>query len=409
MNSLMTYCLEVIVASSLLGSFYFIFFKNLTFFRFNRYYLLASLILPLVMPLIQLPVTVSPTVPNIHILLNEVTIGVINEEVTGPSFALWQWAYIIVAVLLLVKMISGVWSIISILRQSDKVVIDRHQLYVNARNINPFSVFKRIVVSRTIFQEQESLQRIVIHEEAHIQQHHGIDVFLAEILCTVFWFNPMVWILKKELKSCHEYLADEKVLEQDFDLADYFMLIFNNTLGQNVELANNFNQSLNLKRMKMMKKKRSSCFAKMMSVMAMPIILGATIMLTSQCTSTSEEATEKSETKSSSITTDNKTFTVVEQMPQFPGGEEGLMNYLSSNVKYPAIAQENSIQGRVYVEFVVKKDGQIADVKILKGVDRSLDEEALRVVMNMPDWNPGKQRGKEVNVSYRLPINFSLK
>ena len=106
---------------------------------------------------------------------------------------------------------------------------------------------------------------------------------------------------------------------------------------------------------------------------------------------------------------DNKVFMVVEKMPSFPGGDAALMRYLRKNVKFPAIAQENGIQGRVYVEFVVNKDGHIVDVKILKGVDRSLDEEALRVVENMPPWTPGEQRGKAVRVSYRLPINFTLR
>lgn len=106
---------------------------------------------------------------------------------------------------------------------------------------------------------------------------------------------------------------------------------------------------------------------------------------------------------------DNKVFMVVEKMPSFPGGDAALMKYLRKNVKFPAIAQENGIQGRVYVEFVVNKDGRIVDVKILKGVDRHLDEEALRVVRNMPSWEPGEQRGKAVRVSYRLPINFTLR
>ncbi len=106
---------------------------------------------------------------------------------------------------------------------------------------------------------------------------------------------------------------------------------------------------------------------------------------------------------------DNQIFMVVEKMPSFPGGEAALRKYLSKNVKFPAIAQENGIQGRVYVEFVVNKDGKIVDVKILKGVDRSLDEEALRVVRSMPPWEPGEQRGKAVRVSYRIPINFTLR
>ena len=101
-------------------------------------------------------------------------------------------------------------------------------------------------------------------------------------------------------------------------------------------------------------------------------------------------------------------FQHVERMPEFPGGYAALMKYLSKNLRFPAIASENGIQGRVYVNFVVFKDGKIGEVKILKGVDKSLDREALRVVQQMPTWSPGEQRGRPVNVSYNLPVNFAL-
>ncbi len=105
---------------------------------------------------------------------------------------------------------------------------------------------------------------------------------------------------------------------------------------------------------------------------------------------------------------DAQVFMVVEQMPEFPGGQAALMKYLGENVNYPAIAQEHGIQGRVFVSFVVSKDGSIRDVTIGRGVDPALDNEAIRVVKTMPKWNPGKQRGKAVNVKYMLPVNFVL-
>lgn len=102
-------------------------------------------------------------------------------------------------------------------------------------------------------------------------------------------------------------------------------------------------------------------------------------------------------------------FEVVEQMPEFPnGGMAGLMQFLSKNIKYPTIAQENGIQGRVTVQFVVNKDGSIVDAKVLRGVDPYLDKEALRVVNSMPKWKPGMQRGKPVRVKYTVPVMFRL-
>ncbi len=105
---------------------------------------------------------------------------------------------------------------------------------------------------------------------------------------------------------------------------------------------------------------------------------------------------------------ETKVFDVVEQMPSFPGGPSALMQYLSSNIKYPVVAEENGDQGRVIVTFVVEKDGSITDVRVVKGVDPSLDKEAQRVVKGMPKWIPGKQNGSAVSVKYTVPVTFRL-
>ena len=105
---------------------------------------------------------------------------------------------------------------------------------------------------------------------------------------------------------------------------------------------------------------------------------------------------------------ETKVFDVVEQMPSFPGGPSALMQYLSSNIKYPVVAEENGVQGRVVCTFVVEKDGSITDVRVVKSVDPSLDKEAVRVVKSMPKWIPGKQNGSAVRVKYTVPVTFRL-
>ena len=104
----------------------------------------------------------------------------------------------------------------------------------------------------------------------------------------------------------------------------------------------------------------------------------------------------------------NKVFDVVEVMPSFPGGQGALMSYLSSHVKYPVVAQENGVQGRVTVSFVVERDGSITDVHVVRSVDPSLDREAARVVSSMPNWQPGKQNGSAVRVKFNVPVQFKL-
>ena len=105
---------------------------------------------------------------------------------------------------------------------------------------------------------------------------------------------------------------------------------------------------------------------------------------------------------------ETKVFDVVEEMPQFPGGSAALFEYLSKNIKYPVVAEENGVQGRVVVTFVVERDGSITDVKVVKSVDPSLDKEAQRVVKSMPHWIPGKQNGSAVRVKYTVPVTFRL-
>lgn len=108
------------------------------------------------------------------------------------------------------------------------------------------------------------------------------------------------------------------------------------------------------------------------------------------------------------VVEETKIFTVVEQMPMYPGGNAALMGYLRDNIHYPTVAAENGVQGRVVVGFVVERDGSITDVNILRGVDPSLDREAMRVVKSMPRWNPGKQNGSAVRVKYQVPVSFRL-
>ncbi len=105
---------------------------------------------------------------------------------------------------------------------------------------------------------------------------------------------------------------------------------------------------------------------------------------------------------------DNVVFVIVENKPEFPGGDQALMKYIAENIKYPVIAQENGIQGRVICQFVVNKDGSIVDIDVVRSVDPSLDKEAIRVIKSMPKWKPGKQRGKAVRVKFTLPIVFRL-
>lgn len=127
-----------------------------------------------------------------------------------------------------------------------------------------------------------------------------------------------------------------------------------------------------------------------------------------QNTEVEEYVPTKVEVEDEESAEERQIFMVVESMPEFPGGEAALHQYLAENIKYPQMAKESGIQGRVFVTFVVERDGRVTDVRVMRGIGGGCDEEAIRVVQNMPKWTPGKQRGKPVRVQFNLPVKFTL-
>ena len=187
-------------------------------------------------------------------------------------------------------------------------------------------------------------------------------------------------------------------------------------------LANNFNYSITKKRMIMMTKTNNSKRRMLRLLLILPAIALA-LALNLKCTSenisqnndginlSDQRTTIKTANQTDNLDktiTDEQVFVIVEDMPQFPGGDKALQTWISDHVIYPKIAHEKNIEGRVYIGFVVTKNGNIDRVKIMRGASPSLDAEALRVISAMPTWKPGKQRGKAVSVSYTVPINFAL-
>ena len=316
---------------------------------------------------------------------------------------------------------------------------------------------------RTLFLLPEShteseISEIITHEETHARQYHSADVLVSEIMCTFCWFNPFVWLMKREVRGNLEYMADHRVLETGHDSKSYqYHLLGLAHHKAAANLSNSFNVLPLKNRIKMMNKRRTKEIGRTKYLMFLP--LAALLMIISNievvarttkefakemmaapeeqgvsqtelangpelpdgmtgvATLQDKKGTQKTKevapppppapVKSATVN-DSVVFEVVEEMPDFPGGQSALMEYLAKNIKYPATAHENGKQGRVIVMFVVKKDGSISDVKTVRGVDPYLDKEAERVIAAMPNWKPGKQRGQAVNVRFTVPVTFRL-
>lgn len=230
-----------------------------------------------------------------------------------------------------------------------------------------------------------------------------------------------------------EYLADERVVEAGSERKAYQYHLLGLAYGKNVAtVCNNFNVLPLKLRIRMMNKKRTNSWLRAKYLLLVPVI-GVALVACNLDKKTAEPATAAEQAQADSAAekplmvgvavdgtpaqdeaqaegsvVQGEVFDVVEKMPEFPGGQQELMNFLMKNMKYPKAATDKGTQGRVVVQFVVNKDGSVVEPTVVKSVSPELDQEALRVVKMMPKWQPGKQNGEVVRVKYTIPVSFRL-
>lgn len=350
----------------------------------------------------------SPFLPNFSALQNNTLLTIylpefnLNQGVERSSLIV-DWfrvsitGYFLISALFLTRFLS---QIIGLLRFKKGKVIGKY-LIINTNRIETSSFFNRIFINDSL---NGSTREIALtHEKVHVDHWHTIDVIWFEMLTVIFWLNPAAWLLKKELRNTHEYIADLKTREH-FGQKDYFNAILNNTFNsQSINFIPKFSNSQTLKNRIIMMKSNQPV-KKMRYALFLPII--AVVTITSANTSALKATPKVFQIEQTQP--QDTTYTVVEQMPEFPGGQSALFEYLKNNITYPKSAKKDELEGKVILSFVVNKEGDVQEVKVIKGVRNDIDKEAIRVVQAMPKWKPGYQRGKNVNVSFNLPISFKL-
>ncbi len=424
MNDLYIYLLKSSAILALFYGVYHFFLQDEKFYKGVRLYLVSSLIMAFILPLIKMnfEVTEAANSSNIVLLLNAINLT-IEESSTNTlldNISLTQFTvalYSFICLILILRSIIRIKKTQNIIKNNPKDEYEGQELIKVDKDTPNFSFLGKIVISDKNY-NTESFRNIIAHERVHVEQKHWIDLLLVELTTIVLWFNPFAWLFERAIKQTHELLADEGVIAQGCNIGHYQASILNQIMGIEVMgLANNFNCSITKKRMIMMTKTNTPkhrMFRLLLVIPAIAIALTLNLKCTSENQTPIEEEivtitkTDQALTKSEAVN-EEQIFIVCEDMPQFPGGDKALINWIGQNVKYPEIAQKNSIEGRVYIGFVVNKNGSIDRVKLIKGAAPSLDAEALRVVSEMPAWTPGKQRGKAVSVQYTIPINFALK
>ena len=439
-----------ILKSSVCLVLFYLFFRLLlskeTFHRFNRMALLGVLFFSLLIPCIEVTtrhqVEVQQAVLSIEQLLlmaeleaTPANVGAVQET---PTISWVQIVLLVYLAGILFLVCRNIYSLICLFRL---VHSGKHEklekgvtLVVHNQEIAPFSWMKYIVISRKDLEENG--REILIHEMAHIHHRHLVDLLVADICIFFQWFNPGAWLLKQELQNIHEYEADETVINEGVNAKEYQLLLIKKAVGTRLySMANSFNHSKLKKRITMMLKEKSNPWARLKYLYVLPLAaIAVTAFARPEISEKMEEISavkvndlaeivqekvlqdtvkvSKDEKKDALVVTGVKSkeeeeiviFEVVEQMPEYPGGMSALQKYLSE--KIAGSPMKGKAGGRVMVGFTVAETGKIKDVRVLQSDEASLNQEAERIVSEMPDWIPGKQRGRPVPVKYTVPIRF---
>ena len=387
-------------------------FTGDTFFSWRRATLIGMYFVAMMLPVVDFSAWLSNS-EGMTSIANEyatVVLPTVSTSSKDGGVLLWELVvlivYGVVTCVLLLRFLWQLFSIILLKNNSQTAYIHDTEVYVLTNDEGPFSFFNWIFINPKRHKNDE-IEEIMIHELTHCQQLHSIDIIFSELFCVVFWFNPFVWLLKREVRLNLEYLADNSVLANGKDNKEYQYHLLGLTYRKNVAtITNNFNVLPIKKRIKMMNKKETKGILKAKYMLYIPLV--AMLLAVSNIEAIARnvvKVTSSVEIQQKPKKAPNQVYTVAEVMPTFKGN---LYQWLSENLRYPKDAVSRKEQGRVMVRFIVTDKGEVIQPEIVRSVSPSLDKEALRVVLKMPEWNPGRNGNKKVATKYTLPVKFSL-
>jgi len=425
---MLTYLLKSTILLALLYGSFALLLSRETFHRFNRLALLSVLVASLVLPAVQLSLNMPAFLNSLLAADSPATIAIGEGTATiagegspaseHPVPAL-TWMSVVKAVYLIGVFASFLVFAVQLLRfwretKSGLRTKDEqgNTVIIRGGDFAPYSFFHYIIISAADYERLR--EPILAHEQAHIRLGHSWDLMILQLVTIVQWFNPFVYLLGRDLKAVHEYEADSAVLQLGIDAKTYQLLLVTKAVAGRLQtIGNNLSHHSLKKRITMMHKKNSNRWLMTKGVI-LPILMAmAVVAFAKQKTETVplltvEETTLSLGYKDTTPVYDDKDkiHYIVEVMPEFPGGFEAMYKWIAEHLKYPEEAVKNKVQGRVFVQFVVEKDGTITQAEVKRSPNDLLSEEALRVVKLMPKWEPGKVGGKPVRSVFNLPVMF---
>lgn len=391
----MIYFIQVVAYNGLMLLVYLLLLSDKPLHRFNRAYLLVATILPLLLPLLQLPQAFRPQAQSQVItgMLPEFVVSNVNEN-TAP-LPIWLMViavlYTIVVLTIAVLKIKQYIQLRRLINNSIKETRDSYVLLKHT-GFGPGSWGRYILLP-----EGEVDEAIIRHEQQHVQLHHSRDMIFISIMQAVMWPNPFIYFIKKELLQVHEFQADAAVaMKSD----EYSRLLLSAVFGTcTLPLTHSFIIHPIKRRIMMLSKNKSTSKARGIIAAVCTLALAGGIVTMQSC--------EQKAAKDANISAGNDVHNTAYKMPV---PQYDLPGYVGAHIVYPQAAKDDKIEGRIIVAFVIDKDGHITDVRA-KGKNNNplLEEAALKVVASLPDWTPGEdEKGNKVKVMCMLPISFKL-
>ena len=422
MMPFLLYQFKIALCIAAFTSVYFLLFRKETFYRFNRIYLLSSLILSVALPgLTFIPFNLE-TKGIIPVLLDSVTVYA-NRVTTGNTAHIQP----LIIITLLYGCITFIFAgylacqlarLVKLLLRSRITVQNDHKLIMLPGGNTSFSFFNIVFIHPALV-NTTSCDQVIRHELAHARQFHSMDILILQFIKIFQWFNPFLFLLEKTLKETHEYLADTAVLEQDGRSDRYRLLLLTQVFGIQPGIFSFFNYSLIKNRLTMMTKEKSPLRNRLKYLAALPLILFLGLLMCCKLNKTADvppppppppPPAEISTTAETIVPEDGEpALILVEEQAKFQGGDiNAFRDWVQKYLVYPPEAIKNGIYGRVTVQFAVSSKGKVCDIKVLRSASPLLDKESIRVMQLSPDWVPAKQDGKNVKQQFVMPVVFAL-
>ena len=428
--SLMTYSAVSGIIMAMLYAVYHLTMKRTTLFSFNRHTLLAILLFSTAAPLTTISHEVSHAISNAGIALPDLEISLtgVNTPQTADSMSLidiLSVIYIAGLAIAAARMICNIIFITYISLSSRKAEICGTKVRLHSHNrLSPFCWGNMIFMPATMLgDDKRELSMMLAHETSHHRHLHWIDLLAANIMAAISWYNPCSWMIIRELVNLHEYEADRDTLDVCDDPVEYQLLLIKKTAGSRFHaFADSLNHSSLKKRITMMMKSQSKSSARLRALALLPAMAAALCLTNVSCVNESGETNAEpaevakpvaGETVVQETAAENANYAVPAKLPEFEGGMAEFYRLLGENIHYPEDAAEKGIEGRVILELIIGKDGEIEKTTVIKGIDKSLDKEAVatvrRLKANGAKFTPGyDENGNPIVTTFTLPVSFKL-